>query len=254
MSKRHSRDHTEPERVRRVSVFVPAYNEAGNLEAALRDIVGAAEAALVDYEVIVVNDGSSDGTGQVGERLAQENSRIRVVHQARNLGIAAAYERALDEAKLEYFAFLPGDGEIARESIQNILAAVGTTDVVVPYHGNSRARQLHRRLLTWTSTTLVNTLFGLRLRYYQGPCIYPPRLARNLPKTAGGFYFLTEMLVHALRAGYSYVEVPLIHQDRVHGRSKAASARNVLRALRAIGILWWSIHIRHVSFDLGGLT
>jgi glycosyltransferase involved in cell wall biosynthesis len=232
----------------RVSVFVPAYNEAANLEGALRDIVGAA-AVLADYEVIVVNDGSRDGTGQLAERLAQENRRIRVVHQPRNLGIAAAYERALDEAKLEYFSFLPGDGEIAPQSIRDILAAVGTADIVAPYHGNSRARQLHRRVLTWTSTTLVNTLFGLRMRYFQGPCIYQTPLARRLPKTAGGFYFLTEMLVHAVRAGYSYVEVPLTHQDRSHGRSKAVSVRNVLKALRAIAILWWAIHIRKESID-----
>jgi len=248
MSKSPSPDHTEPERLHRVSVFVPAYNEAANLEGALRDIVGAA-AVLADYEVIVVNDGSRDGTGPLAERLAQENRRIRVVHQPRNLGIAAAYERALDEAKLEYFGFLPGDGEIAPESIRDILAAVGTADIVAPYHGNSRARQLHRRVLTWTSTSLVNTLFGLRMRYFQGPCIYQTPLARRLPKTAGGFYFLTEMLVHAVRAGYSYVEVPLTHQDRSHGRSKAVSVRNVLKALRAIAILWWSIHIRKATID-----
>jgi dolichol-phosphate mannosyltransferase len=248
MSKSPSPDRTEPERLHRVSVFVPAYNEAANLEGALRDIVGAAD-VLADYEVIVVNDGSRDGTGQLAERLAQENRRIRVVHQPRNLGIAAAYERALDEAKLEYFSFLPGDGEIAPESIRDIFAAVGTADIVAPYHGNSQARQLHRRILTWTSTRLVNTLFGLRMRYFQGPCIYPTPLARSLPKTAGGFYFLTEMLVHAARAGYSYVEVPLTHQDRSHGRSKAVSVRNVLKALRAIAILWWSIHIRKGSID-----
>ena len=120
---------------------------------------------------------------------------------------------------------------------------------MAPYHGNPGARQLHRRLLTWTSTELVNTLFGLRMRYFQGPCVYPTPLARSLPKTAGGFYFLTEMLVHAVRAGYSYVEVPLTHQDRSHGRSKAVSVRNVLKALRAIAKLWWSIHVRKETIE-----
>ena len=249
MSKSPSRDRTEREPLYRVSIFVPAYNEVANLEGALRDIVGATEGTLVDYEVIVVDDGSTDGTGEVAERLAEENDHIRVVHQPRNLGIAAAYERALDEAKLEYFSFLPGDGEITPESIRGIFAAVGTADIVTPYHGNSRARQLHRRILTWTSTRVVNVLFGLRMRYYQGPCIYPTPLARTLPKTAGQFYFLTEMLVHAARAGYSYVHVPLTHQDRSHGRSKAVSVRNVLRALRAIAMLWWAIHVRKVPID-----
>jgi len=81
---------------------------------------------------------------------------------------------------------------------------------------------------------------GLRMHDYQGPCIYPVALARSLLKTAGGFYFLTQMLIHAIHAGSSYVEVGLTHVDRTHGRSKA-----VLKALRAIGQTWWTIHVRH---------
>ena len=62
--------------------------------------------------------------------------------------------------------------------MRGIFAAVGRADIVAPYHQNPRARQLHRRFLTWASTGLVNVLFGLKMRYYQGPCIYPIALAR----------------------------------------------------------------------------
>jgi len=232
------------EPVRRVSVFLPAFNEVKNLEGAVLDIVWAAEGVLAEYEILVVNDGSTDGTRELAERLAHENPRVRALHQPRNMGIAAAYERALDEAKLDHFSFLAGDGEIARESVRNILAAVGRADIVAPYHQNPRARQLHRRLLTWGSTNLVNVLFGLRMRYYQGPCIYPVALARALPKTEGGFYFLTQMLIHALHAGYSCVEVGLTHVERTAGRSKAVSLTNILKALRAIARVWWAIYVR----------
>jgi dolichol-phosphate mannosyltransferase len=232
---------------RRVSLFVPAYNEARGLQNAINDIASAAAAVLADYEILLVDDGSTDGTGELADRLARENPKIRVIHQPRNLGIAAGYERALDEAKLDFFGFLPGDAEISVTSIENILGAVGRADIVVPYHSNSRARQLHRRLLTYASTLLVNRLFGLQMRYFQGPCVYPTPLARALPKTAGGFYFLTEMLVHAVRGGHSYVHVGLIHVERTHGRSKAVSVRNVLRALKAIAALAWSIHVKRVT-------
>jgi hypothetical protein len=72
-------------------------------------------------------------------------------------------------------------------------------------------------------------------------------LARALPKSAGGFYFLTQMLIHALHAGYTYVEVGLTHVDRTHGRSKAVSAKNILKALRTIAQAWWAIHLGGVS-------
>lgn len=209
--------------------------------------MSAAEAVLEDYEILLVDDGSTDRTAELADRLAHEHPKIRVIHQGRNLGIAAGYARAVDEAKLDYFSFLPADQEISLESIKNIFAAVGTADIVVPYHENTGARPLYRRLLTRVSTALVNGLFGLKLRYFQGPCIYPTPLARALPKTAGGFYFLTQMLVHALCAGHSYTQVGLIHQEREHGKSKAVSLRNILRALRTIAAVWWAIYVKGAS-------
>ena len=227
-----------------MSVFLPAYNEVGNLEGAVRDIGAAGDAELQDYEILIVDDGSTDGTGALADRLARERPRVRVLHQPRNLGLPAGYRRALAEARFAYFSFLPGDREVAAESVREIFRAVGSADIVAPYHGNPRARAWYRRILTWGSTTLINTAFGLRLRYYQGPCVYPTPLARVLPSTSRGFFFLAEMLVHALRGGRTVVEVPLIHQERAHGRSKAVSLTNILRAFGAIASLWWSIRVR----------
>jgi dolichol-phosphate mannosyltransferase len=232
------------DRRRRVSIFVPAYNEIGQLEGAIADIATAADAALEDYEILLVDDGSTDGTGPLADRLAKQRPKLQVIHQPTNQGIAAGYARALDAARFEYFGFLPADREVEPTSIKTILAAVGTAEIIVPYHGNPRARQVHRRLLTFVATTLVNRLLGLRVRYFQGPCVYPTELARALPKSAGGFYFPTQMLAHAVCKGHSYVEVPLMHQDRAHGRSKAVSWRNIARALRTIAGLTWAIRIR----------
>lgn len=238
-----------PEALRRVSIVVPALNEAGNLEGAVRDIVAAARVELDDYEVLVVDDGSTDGTGAVADRLALELPAVRVFHQPQHLGLRAAYARALAAARFEYFGFLPGDREVSAESVQRILRVVGPADVVVPFHGNSQARPWYRRLLTWGSTTLMNRVFGLRLRYYQGPCVYRTELARRLPKTGRGFFFLAEMLVRAVRTGASYIELPLIHQARVHGRSKAFSITNIALALATIARLWWAL--RRTSPRLG---
>ena len=88
---------------RRVSVLVPAYNEEQNLEGAVRDIVAAAGAVLEDYEILLVDDGSTDRTGALADRLALELPKVRVIHQERNLGTAAGYARAVEEAKLDYF-------------------------------------------------------------------------------------------------------------------------------------------------------
>jgi dolichol-phosphate mannosyltransferase len=225
---------------RAVTIFVPAFNEAANLEGAVDDAVQAAT-ALADYEILIVDDGSTDGTGPLADALAARRPNVRVIHNPRNLGLARGYRLALEQARMPYFTFVPGDREIQVESIRGILDAVGSADVVVPYHANMQARRWYRRLLTRASTALMNVLFGLKLRYYQGPCVYPTGLARSLPTTTAGFFFLAEMLVQALRAGHSFVEVGLLHQERATGRSKALSVGNVLRALKTVIALWWRI-------------
>jgi dolichol-phosphate mannosyltransferase len=233
------------ERSRSISVLVPAYNELHNLEAAVRDVVEACQ-VLADYEILVVDDGSVDGTGELADRLATELPHVRVLHHEHNRGFGAAYGTALREARMAYYTFVPGDHEIAPESVADIFAAVGEADIVVPYHGTPWKRPFLRRALTWISTTELNVLFGWHLKYYQGPAVYPTELARELPRTVQGFYFATEMLVHALAAGYSWVEVGLTHQERAYGRSKAVSIVNAMKAELIILRLWFDIRIRRL--------
>jgi glycosyltransferase involved in cell wall biosynthesis len=227
-----------------LSIFVPAHNEAMNLGGAVQDIVAAAEARGDEYEILLVDDGSTDGTAEVAARLAQHNPRIKVIRHATKQGIAAGYRAALAQTTLQYFSFLPGDREVRAASIQAIFKAVGSADLVVPYHANQEARAWHRRVMTWMSTAMLNALFGYRLRYYQGPVVYPTHLARDLPVTSRGFYFLTEMLVQALDRGCSYVEIGLMHQERAFGKSKAVTLSNILLALQTIGRLWWRLRGR----------
>ena len=177
------------------------------------------------------------------ERLAAADPRVRVVHHESNQGFAAAYRSGLARARMQYVTFAPGDNEIAPTSLAEIFASVGKADLVVPYHGTPWKRAFYRRILTWTCVTQINVLFGWHLRYFQGPTVYPTQLARALPRTTRGFFFITEMLVYALAAGYTAVEVPLIHQERAYGRSKAVALSNIVDAERTILRLWWQIRL-----------
>jgi glycosyltransferase involved in cell wall biosynthesis len=227
---------------RTISVIIPAYNEARNLEAAVNTVIEAA-GTFDDFEVLIVNDGSTDDTGEVAERLAAADPRLRVVHHGSNQGFAAAYGSGLARARMQYVTFAPGDNEIVGASLAEIFDAVGKADLVVPYHGTPWKRAFYRRILTWTCVTQINAFFGWHLHYFQGPTVYPTDVARVLPRTTRGFFFITEMLVYALAAGYTAVEVPLIHQERAYGRSNAVGLSKIVDAERTILHLWWQIRL-----------
>ena len=238
---------------RTLSVVVPAYNEMGNLENAVKDVVHALR-TFDDFEVIIVNDGSQDSTGEVADRLAATIDRIRVIHHEGNRGFSASYQTGLANARMAYFTFVPGDHEVALESVEGIFDAVGRADLVVPYHGTPWNRAWHRRVLTWICTTQLNVLFSRHLHYYQGPTVYPTALARVLPNHTSGFFFATEMLVNALLMGYSWIEVPLTHHERTYGRSKAVKTSNIVNAQLTILRLWWNLRIRGRTVSRPGLT
>lgn len=233
--------HLTPKRT--ISVIIPAYNEVQTLAGAVGDVEGALD-GFDDYEVVVVDDGSSDGTANVADELAATRPHVRAIHHPVNRGLAAAYRTGLSHARMTYVTFIGADGEMRAESIRAIVSRVGEAGLVIPYHGNPAVRGTLRRFLTWVSTQQVNVLFGWRHHYYQGPTVYPTILAQALPQDVDGVYFATEMLVHALSAGYSWVEVPLYVRERPEGGSKVVRLRNVVKAQLAVVGLWWHLRVR----------
>lgn len=228
---------------RSLSVVITARNEVGNLRATVETVLGSIVDLFEEYELVIVNDGSNDGTGTLADEIAQENPCIRVVHHTVSQGFAASYRDGVRLARMAHVGLVTGDNEMVPKSVRAAFEAVGQGDVVVPYQANQADRPLWRRILSRSFTFTVNTLFGLRLRYFQGPCIYPTAWAQALPLTTRGFVLLTDMLVRTIKAGYTYVEVPMHIRPRRYGRSSVLSARNAATAFWTLGILFRDIYL-----------
>jgi len=222
--------------------MVAAFNEVEALEGAVTDVLAALQ-DFAEYEVIIVDDGSTDGTAALADRLAAQHADVRVVHHPVNRGIAAVYRSGLEAATKQFFTWIGGDREIAAESVYAILHAIGKADLVIPYHGTPEARAWHRRLVTWLCTQQINVLFGWPLHYYQGPTVYPRELALRIPVENQGFFFASEMLIRALSTGLTYVEVGLRHQERQHGTSNAVKPMHLLTAQLSVIGLWWNLRL-----------
>jgi dolichol-phosphate mannosyltransferase len=227
-----------------LSVVVPALNEECNLGAAVESIVGALGERVLDYELLVFNDCSNDGTGAVADGLARANPRVRVVHNLRNMGFGYNYTKGVELARMEYVVMFPGDNEVPGASIRAIVDALGRADMVIPYIATPWVRSLQRRMISAAFTRLMNVLFGLRLRYLNGPCVLRRTLLQTISLRTHDFAYMAAILVRLLRSGHSYVEVPMDLQPRRHGRSKAFRPKNVVSVLRTIGSLFWEVRVR----------
>jgi dolichol-phosphate mannosyltransferase len=222
--------------------MVAAYNEAESLEGAVTDVLSALR-DVAELEVIIVDDGSTDGSAEIADRLAAEHAAVTVIHHPHNRGVAAVYRSGLEAATKQFFTWVGGDREIAAESIRDVVEAIGRADLVIPYHANTEARPWHRRLVTCLCTEQINVLVGWSVHYYQGPTVYPRELALRIPVQNQGFFFASEMLIRALSLGLTWVEVGLRHQERQHGTSSAVKPLHLLTAQVSVLVLWCTLRL-----------
>lgn len=225
-----------------IAFIVPAFNEEQNIEATVETILHAMGEQAVDYEIVLVNDGSSDRTGALIDRLAAANFRIHALHNSSNLNLGGAYKRGLSVASKEFVIMVPGDNGFGRESLSGILKNVGQADILIPYPTNLEARTPMRRLASSGFTALINCLFGFKIRYYNGPVVHRTALLRTITIDTNSFAYQAEALVKLLGREYSYVECPVETQAREGGRSSAMKLRNqitvfttIVRLLLAVG-------------------
>jgi len=229
---------------RTLSVIIPALNEEANLAGAVGTVLDAIGDRFTDYELLIFDDGSTDRTGQIADKLAAGNPHIRVIHNPGNKGFGYNYSRGVELARMDYVTWFPGDNEAPGEGLRAILEAVGSADIVVGYLSNPHVRTLARRFISATYVGLLNLLFGLRLRYYNGPSVHPRRFLLTVPMHTHGFGCLAATLVRLLRSGHGFVEIPYPTGVRQHGRSKAFMLKNIVSVLGTITSLFWEVRIR----------
>jgi dolichol-phosphate mannosyltransferase len=202
-----------------LTVVVPAFNEERRLGRTVEEIVQVAQKTLAAFEVIVVNDGSKDRTGEVAEELSRRFPMVSVVHQATNQGVGAAYYCGLSRARHPYLTLVPADNAFHSSGVEAVFRQAGTADMVISHRDNPRARTPLRRLLSSCCTLAMRLLTGCNIRDAHSLYVFPVHEARQVPRNPGYGYHI-QTLATLLRGGLSYVEVPVLLNPRPDFSSK----------------------------------
>ncbi|TAN62275.1 glycosyltransferase family 2 protein [bacterium] len=232
-----------------ISIIVPCLNEEGNLRGTVESVKNALDASdkFGEHEILIFNDSSIDKTGDIAEELRKKDKRIRVIHNKKNMGFGYNYTEGVRQAKKDYVIMVPGDNEIPAEAIKKIFSRAGVADIIIPYTANTWVRPLSRRVISKVFVILINTLFGIRLTYYNGTCVIKSSLLKKVPMTTWGFAYMAAILVRLIRSGASFSEVGVEIQPRDTGKSKAFRLKNVISVVSAIIKLFWEVRVKDRS-------
>jgi glycosyltransferase involved in cell wall biosynthesis len=229
-----------------LSVFFPAYNDAGTIASLVISAVKVAATLTDDYEVLVINDGSTDDTARILDELARlYPERVRIIHHQTNRGYGGALRSGFANARKDLVFYTDGDGQYDPSEMAVLWARM--TDDVDWVNGwkISRSDPLHRIVIGRLYHHYVKTLFGLTVRDVD--CDF--RLMRRrifevvtLEKNSG--VICLEMMKKFQDAGFRVAEQPVHHYHRAHGQSQFFNFRRVLRTLIDVHKLWWALVVR----------
>jgi hypothetical protein len=221
-----------------LSVCLPAYNERRNIEDTLDEACSILPEFVQRFEVVVVDDGSRDGTGDIVARYAEADPRVRLVRHARNRGYGAAVTTGLRAADGDLVMFTDSDGQFNFLDLPQLLMRLRDHDVVIGYRFR-RADSWVRLFNAWGWNWVVRLVAGVWVRDLDCAFkVFRRHVLDGLNLTATGATINAEMLVQCVRAGVKMCETPVTHWPRCSGAPTGAALKVIVRAFRELPHLW----------------
>lgn len=228
-----------------LSVAVPALNEEEFLEKTVRDIVRAAELAhLAGIEIIIIDDGSTDATPKIADRLANEFNFVKVIHNGVNLGPGLSVRKSVAVATGRKYLIIAGDNDMAFELMVLLFRIHDQADLISCFFLNRELRGRRRTTLSILFNLIYTWTFNVFLTYLNGPCIYPLDLLKSLDFKSTRFSIAAEMTIKCMRRGATFMEVPSYMQTGPI-QTTSVSWRNLAEAIRTYIVLVWEIKVAH---------
>ncbi|MDD3726341.1 MAG: glycosyltransferase family 2 protein [Candidatus Ratteibacteria bacterium] len=225
-----------------ISVILPAYNEEENIATAIISIKDFLAVLCDNYEVIVVNDGSSDKTGERAEHFArQDPSHVRVFHHSSNKGYGTALKTGFSNARYEYIFYTDSDNQFDIKELKNFLPLIEKYDIVIGYR-IKRKDSLLRIFLSKGYNYLIFLLFHLKVKDVDCSFKLFHRYVLDAIKIECDDFFIdTEFLVRAKKAGFYIAEQGVSHYPRKQGKTTVRPG-HIIKTLITIAKMWGNLN------------
>lgn len=225
-----------------LSIFLPAYNEAENIAASVKNVADAAMVYADKWELTVVDDGSTDATGEIATDIAKTNKNIRVIKHEKNLGYGASLKTGLYTARYHWISFIDSDGQFDFGEIKKFIEKQKETgaDLVIGYYKKRKASVI--KIITskiWEAFVFI--LFGLKVHDVDcGFKLISKEVIEKIPRLESerGAFISSELLIKAKKSGFKIVEIPVTHYPRLKGEGTGRKLNVIIESFVDLLRLW----------------
>jgi glycosyltransferase involved in cell wall biosynthesis len=237
---------SQPGAINSISVFFPAFNDEATIGSLVHDALAILPVLTNDYEVIVINDGSTDSTPVVLDELARTEQHIRVIHHATNQGYGGALRSGFKAASKEMIFYTDGDGQYDVREITTLHRCLTEKIDIVNGYKLKRADAGQRKLLGALYNRLARFLFRIPIRDVDCDFrLLRRRAVEQIDLYSSSGSICVELVFKLHRSGCVFAEAPIHHYPRAHGRSQFFTTRRVARTAFDFLSLWLRLVVLH---------
>lgn len=225
-----------------LSLILPAYNEEDNIESVIREALRVLPEHTDDFEIIPVDDGSRDRTGQIIEAMSKADPRIRPVHHRANQGYGGAVKSGFTASTKDFVMLMDADRQFDIADLRRLAPFVGESDIVAGFR-MERSDPMIRRINAEVFNLAVRILFGVHLRDLDCAFkVFRGDQIRSLDLTTSGALINAETQAKLRRQGATLQQVGVPHYPRVAGTATGGSYKVIARAMLETMLLWHRMH------------
>jgi glycosyltransferase involved in cell wall biosynthesis len=222
-----------------VTVIVPAFNEEENVRSTVSSIAHKLDELETTFEIIIVNDGSTDRTRAIAEELCDADNRVRLINHPTNRGPGSGVFTGIEASEGEFVIFIPADLALDINELSRYIDASRTCDLVVGVRSDRRDYSLFRKFVSVVNICLIRLLFGMKERQFNYIHMYRREMLRRIHIESRGVFITAEIMIKARDLGYRLREVDITYVPRTAGKATCGSCRVIWKTVADLFRFWW---------------